>query len=135
MILPGDTDPVEIGRKIRARVVRSKVSVQGKSGEFYLFNADTPQYGPVGIDKADEAVTIGLYTEVIEQRGAWYYATFEGNKEQSKFQGREALLKHFRSCPDDLDSIRKAAIETMAHEVTEEREVELSHDLDGVVTS
>lgn len=120
-LLPGDTDPVEIGRKIRARVVRSKVAIQGKAAEFYLFNADTPQYGPVGIDQADEAVTIGVYTEVIDQRGAWYYFT-DASGHEVKFQGRSALLTHLRSCPDDLEHIRSAAVATTAHEVREEVE-------------
>lgn len=127
-ILPGDDDPVEIGRKIRGRVVRSKVAVQGKAGEFYLFNADTPEYGPVGIDKADEAVNIGLYTEVIEQRGAWYFFT-DSNGKEIKVNGRAKLLDHLRSCPADLEVIRTAAVGSLSHEVTEEREVTLEHEV------
>lgn len=124
--LPGDTDPVEIGRKIRGRVERSKVAIQGKVGEFYLFNADTPEYGPVGIDKADEAVTIGIATKVISQGGAWY--SFEGaGGEANKIQSRASLLEHLRSCPDDLWSIRDRAVEALSGDVTEEREVVLSH--------
>lgn len=126
MILPGDKDPVEIGRKIRARVQRSKVAVQGKAGEFYLFNADTPEFGPVGIDKADEAITVGVFTEVIEQKGGWYH--FEGaGGEKNKVNGRAKLLDHFRACPDDLVAISERSVATMAHEVTEEREVILEH--------
>jgi recombination protein RecA len=123
-LLPGDTDPVIIGRKIRSRVTRSKVSVEGKSGEFYIFNADTPEYGPVGIDQADEGVTIGLFTEFIDQRGAWYYFPNAAGVEV-KINGRGALLTHLRSCPDDLDWVREQSIKRLAHEVIPEAEVEI----------
>lgn len=122
--LPGDTDDVIIGRKIRARVTRSKVSVEGKSAEFYFFNADTPEYGPIGIDQADEGASIGLYTEFIDQRGAWYYfANPEG--QEVKINGRTALLSHLRSSPDDLAWVREQSIARLSHEVTEEKEVTL----------
>lgn len=125
--LPGDTDPVEIGRYIRGRVVRSKVAVQGKAGEFYLINADTPEYGPVGIDKADEAVTIAtrVDTGIFRQAGAWYYLTVDGK--EHRFQGRQAVLEHLRSCPDDMLVIRDAAVKALSGDVIEETEVVLEH--------
>lgn len=121
-ILPGDKDPVMIGRKIRARVARSKVSVQGKSAEYWLFNADTPEFGPIGTDKADEGVTIGVFTDFFNIRGSWYYFDGEDGKER-RFNGRSALLDHLRSCPDDLEWVRSQSIARLAHEVIEETEV------------
>jgi recombination protein RecA len=126
--LPGDTEDSTIGRKVRARVSRNKVAVQGKNSEFYLINADTKEYGPVGIDKADEAITIGLYTEVIEQGGGWYHLPLtKGQEKRTRIQGREKLGAHLRSCPDDLELVRTAAIATMSGDVHEETEVVLEH--------
>lgn len=120
-LLPGDEEPSIIGRMLRARVTRNKVAVQGKKAEFYLINADTSEYGPVGIDKADEAITIGLHTEVIEQGGGGYYTIPGGNR----IRGRDKVAEHLRSCPEDLEAVRVAAIATMSADVRVETETEM----------
>lgn len=127
--IPGDKDDSVIGRMARARVTRNKVAVQGKSAEFYIINYDTPEYGPVGIDRADEAITVGVATEVIRQAGAWYYVPTESNKAgESRFQGREKVAQHLRSSPDDLELVRVKAIATMAGDVREETETTFEHE-------
>lgn len=122
-VLPGDDEAVEIGREIRARVSRSKVSVQGKAGTFWLFNADTNEWGPVGINRADEAVTVGLYTQVIEQKGAWYFLNTG-----EKFQGKAKLLDYLRANPEIMETIREQAIDALSHEVLPEVTVTLEHE-------
>lgn len=130
--IPGDKDDTVIGRMARARVTRNKVAPQGKSAEFYIINYDTPEYGPVGIDRADEAVNVGIQTGVIEQGGSWYtFPTDSNEKGTSRLQGREKLAQHLRSSPEDLERIRLAAVATMAHEVTEETETTFEHETVG----
>jgi recombination protein RecA len=124
-LLPGDDEETVVGRMIRARITRNKVAVQGKRAEFYLVNADTPEHGPIGIDRADEAVTVGLFTEVIERRGNWYYLPLQkGQKKPTGAQGRPALTAHLRSCPDDLEAVRNASLAVFSHEVKPEVTVE-----------
>lgn len=124
-LLPGDDEETVVGRMIRARLTRNKVAAQGKRAEFYLINVDTREHGPIGIDRADEAVTVGLYTEVIEQHGTWYYLPLqEGQEKPTGCQGRQALATHLRSCPEDLERVREAALEVFSHEVQPEVTVE-----------
>lgn len=132
-LIPGDTEDTIIGRMIRARVTRSKVSVQGKKAEYYLINYDTPEYGPVGTDRIDEAVTIGLYTEVIEQGGGGYYTIPSASAKEgtSRIRGKDKLIAHLRSCPDDALLIRDKAVAALSHEVKEETETTFEHEVES----
>ena len=60
----------------------------------------------VGIDKADEAVTVGLRNGVIGQAGAWY--TLPNG---ARFNGKEALVEGVREDPDSIVEIRRLVLE------------------------
>jgi recombination protein RecA len=110
----GDVED-EVGRQFVAKVTRNRVAPAGRSAEFWLFNQPTQEYGPVGIDKVDEAVTVGVRTGVIKQSGAFY--TLPG---QSKsVQGRTKLVAEMKNHPEVVARIRTDALKLTAHEVKE----------------
>lgn len=113
-------DPIPIGVKIKSKIVRNKVAPAGFSGEFWIFNVDTPEWGPVGINRADEAMAIGLRLEIIKQAGA-FYTLPDGRKYQGRAKVQEALNEDLGM----IDDIRARAIEMMAGDVTPEVEVTL----------
>ena len=105
----------EVGRQFVAKVQRSRVSPQGRQAEFWLFNQPST-YGPVGIDKVDEAVSLGLRMGVITQSGAFY--TLPGEKKG--IQGRAKVLDELRKRPEMAETIRGEALKMVAHEVKDE---------------
>lgn len=107
----------EVGRQVRAKVSRSKVAAQGKYGEFWIINQDTPQYGPVGIDQADEAVAVGDNAGVFGRRGSWYDLP-----DGSKHNGKDKVKDYLREHPEAMDQIRTIALRAVADEVTDEVE-------------
>lgn len=121
-----DGEDETVAYQMRARVVRNKVAPQGRSADFWIMNQPTPEFGPVGISRADEAITIGLYTEVIQQGGAWYTLP-----DGTRVNGRPKLLQHLASCPDDVEMIRKEALATVSGEVQPETVVEFEQEAAG----
>ncbi len=113
-------DKHEIGRMFVAKVTRSRVSPQGKQAEYWLFNEASQEFGPVGIDRVDEAVNIGLRTGVIKTGGAFY--TPPGY--DKSVNGRPRLIAVLRKDPATVELIRKEALALVAHEITEETVME-----------
>lgn len=116
-IKDGDVED-EVGRQFVARVQRSRVSPQGRQAEFWLFNQSTEEFGPIGIDKTDEAVTIGIRMGVIKQSGAFY--TLPG--EDKSIQGRARLVSELKKRPEVVGTIRAEALKLVAHEVKEDED-------------
>lgn len=114
--LPGEENPVVVGVQTRARVVRSKVAAQGLSAEFWIMNLDTPEYGPVGIDRADEALSIGIRSGVVGVRGGGNYDLPDG----TSVRGRDKVLIRLRSEPDLALHIRDLAVQGAVKDVKEE---------------
>lgn len=112
----GDNEE-EVGRQVRAKVSRSKVAAQGKVAEFWIINQPTEKYGPIGIDKADEAVMIGNTAGVFGRRGSWYDLP---NGEA--LNGAEAVKGYLRDNPEVMLEIKSLALEKVAHEVMAEVE-------------
>jgi recombination protein RecA len=111
----GDVED-EVGRLFVAKVTRSRVSPSGRQAEFWLFNQATSEYGLIGIDKADEAVALGVRMGVVKQSGAFY--TLPGD--DKSIQGRAKLLAEVRKRPELMDTIRAEALKLVAHEVKED---------------
>lgn len=109
----------EVGRRYVAKVQRSRVSPPGKQDEFWLLNQPTAEYGPIGIDRADEAMNIGVRLGVIEQEGAYY--TLPGT--DTRVHGRPATTEKLREYPELIEKIRGDVLKLVAHEVTEETEM------------
>lgn len=118
-----DAEPQVVGLQVKARVTRNKVAAQGKAGTFWIINNPTPEYGPIGIDVADEALAIGVFTGVIEVYGGGYYAMPWTKDKKGRLHGRAAVLEYLREHRDQAMEVRDAAVATMSSEVIPEVEV------------
>lgn len=106
-----------VGEEIVARVDRNGVAPRGRVAYIGLMNQETDKYGPIGIDKAGEAFTLGKRFGLIEQHGGYWVFTTDGEQ----VQGNEGALGKLRNDPTLVDQIRVRALETRAHELHEER--------------
>lgn len=96
----------EVSRQVRARVERNKVAPQGRVATFWICNQEVADaHLSVGIDMADEAISLGTMTGVIGQRGAWYDLP-----SGQKCNGRAAALETLRKDPSAVESVRDAAL-------------------------
>ena len=108
----GEAKPVDVGHEVAVMVERNRVAPPRRRASFVLFHTPTDKFGPVGIDQADDAATMGIKTKVINQGGAWY--TFPDGH---RVQGRDAVVNTLRNDPDQMQAIRDAALGTLAGEV------------------
>lgn len=113
----GGEDDV-IAKKFVARVTRSRVAPEGRQAEFLLFNQATSQYGPIGIDRVDEAVNLGVRMGVIGRGGAYY--TLPG--QEKAINGLDRVKAVLRKDPAMVESIRTEALKGIEHEIVEETE-------------
>ena len=108
-----------IGHEIAITVERNGVANAYRTATITMFHVETEKYGPIGIDIADETVTLGLKTRVIKQRGAWYDLP-----DSSTHQGREALLQAVRENLTVQEQIRDLVLQTMAGTIKPEESPE-----------
>lgn len=101
--MPGETEPLVVSHKTRMRVVRLKNGLPGRVAESFVNRIGTDEYGPPGIDTADEYITLAVREQVVTQGGA-YYTLPDG----TKTQGRIAFARYLREHPDALKVIRAA---------------------------
>jgi recombination protein RecA len=121
-------DKETVGQQFVAKVSRNKVAPWGRSGSFYIINQSTPTHGPIGIDRIDEAVTVGINTGVITRnspQGSQY--TLPG--QTKPIIGRDKIKDFLRGNSKAYEVLREAALATVAHEVPQETEV--AYDSDG----
>lgn len=110
----GNEDRV-VGHEIAVTIERNGVAPAYRTAIFPLFHVSTEKYGPIGIDQADEATTLGIDTGVIERSGAWY--TLPGG---DRHQGREAIVEALRADPVMLESIRKTVLSSVVGDLHSE---------------
>ena len=110
-----------VGYKVSVKIERNSVAPAYRTASFFLVTVPTEKYGPVGIDRVDEAVSVGLLSGVIQQGGAWY-TTPDGQR----YQGRESMIDALRQRPETVEMIRSKALETMADSVHAEKTEEES---------
>lgn len=101
-----------VGHKIAILIERLKVAPKGQTAIISFFNQPSAKYGPIGIDRADEAASLGITLGIVGQGGAWY--TFPNGEQVN---GREKVVEYLRSHPEVVEEIREKAIATRAHEV------------------
>lgn len=96
-----DETPTVISHATVARVTRAKNAVSGGSAKFYINKEASEDFGPAGIDYADEYLTLGHRAGAVKVGGAWY--TFPDG---SKSNGRIAAARHLRENPATLEAVR-----------------------------
>jgi recombination protein RecA len=104
--LPGEAEPQIVSSRMRVRVPRMKNGLAGRVAEFYVNRITTGPYGPAGIDRADELISVGVREKVIAQGGGWY--TLPDGK--TKYQGRDKLAAAIRS-DEGLQRLIRASIQ------------------------
>lgn len=110
----GNEDRV-VGHELAIEVQRNGVAPAYRTAIVSLFHVSTEKFGPLGIDRADEAATLGVDTGIIEQAGAWY--TIPGGE---RVNGREKVVAALRADSKLLENIRTLILASVASEVTEE---------------
>ncbi len=119
----GQEKEVPVGHGIAIRVERNGVAPGYKTAKLALFHVGTEKYGPIGIDKADEAATLGINLGVIEQGGAWYTMP-----DGERVQGRDKVVGLLREDPAMVEDIRTKVIATNASDIKAEEETEAEVD-------
>jgi RecA/RadA recombinase len=101
--LPGDSEPVAVSQRHVARVSRMKNGLPGRSAQIFINKVSTDQYGPAGIDLADEYLTVGTAQRIIKTSGSHY--TFpDGGRANGQAKGALYLREH----PEVMKEIRDA---------------------------
>ena len=121
-------EEVIVGHEIAVVVERNGVAPAYRTATLVWYNQDTEKYGPMGIDVADEAFTLGLRTRVIRQAGA-YYDMPDGHR----YQGREAAVAAIRGDLTLQEDIREKVLATVASTIREEEETSEETQEDGPV--
>lgn len=110
-------EDVVVGHEIVIQVERNNVAPAYKSATLVMYNQDTEKYGPLGLDRADEAATMGIKTKVIKQRGGWY-DTPDGRSHN----GRQALVDAIRGDLTLQEQIREKVLSSIADEIKDEED-------------
>jgi RecA/RadA recombinase len=97
----GDEEPVSC--QSRARVTRMKYGPPGRVAEFFINNRPTEEFGPAGIDFADELATLGKRTGAIPLSGSHY--DIPGGR---KVNGEAAAIAYLRAHPEACAAVREA---------------------------
>lgn len=97
-------EKIPVAKEIAIEVERNKVAPKGVTA-MVLMSTVASKYGPIGIDKADEAAGVGIKSGVIHQAGP-YYTMPTGQK----FQGRDAVVEYLRANPQEIEDIRKLCL-------------------------
>lgn len=100
---------VVVGHEIAIVVERNGVAPAYRTATASMFNVPTEKYGPIGVDQADQAVTMGIRTGVIRQGGAWYDLPTGQH-----LQGRAAVLDTLRTDTDALEAVRIRVLDIAA---------------------
>ena len=103
---------ITVGHEIKVRLERNKVAPPYRDATLVLFNQPS-KFGPVGLDKVDEAVSLGIRLGVIKQGGAFY--TLDGEFE--KVKSRDSVIELFREKPELVDKVRKRVLALTAEEI------------------
>jgi recombination protein RecA len=87
-----------VGREVGWTVEANKTGKPWQQGKYdFYFDGER-----VGIDTLADTVDLAVSLGIIKQRGAWFYYG-----EELKFQGRDNLINHFLSLPDDYEILKK----------------------------
>lgn len=112
---------IVVGHELAVKLERNKVGPSQRRALVSMFFVPSGKFGPIGIDKADEASRLGVRQGVIKQAGAWY-TTPDGEK----FNGLDKVIAYLREHPELVLDIRNRIIESVQGQVVEDDLVEAS---------
>lgn len=126
-----NSDPYEIGTgenkeqvgfEVAAIVEKNKVAPPKRIGTFAVFHQETPQFGPIGIDRAREAYTVGKQLGIIQNPTQGYYL-LPGDEKPT--HGEPKTIARLREDPEMLDKVRREMLVRIADEVATEVPVDV----------
>lgn len=106
----------EAGFEVAAHVERNKVAPPKKVATFGLFNQDTDEWGPMGIDQASEALHLGIRFGIIANLSKGWYQLPD---REVKTNGEKKVLNALRESPELVEQIRAEILSRSAEEVTD----------------
>jgi hypothetical protein len=98
------------------------VAPEGRVARFGFFTEDTARYGPIGIDKAQEAFTMGVALDVIKHSGNSYVfpdgeKIVASNIDGVKKAAKDNAIDYLRDHPEFQETIRTAALKSVEGEL------------------
>jgi recombination protein RecA len=139
-MLGNGKDEREVGFELAVTVEKNKVAQPRRVATFNLFNADTDDYGPIGIDRASEALSLGPRFGIVERAGSYYRFPNPAGGDTVQVQGEKKSLNLLRADPELVDYIRARVLEAKGAAVEEledvaaDAELETGTEDDGFVT-
>lgn len=102
-----------VGKVIAVRVSKNKLAPPNRVANILLTHEASPEYGPVGLDRASEAFQLADRYDLFKDRtGSWYTL-----RDDSRHNGQEAVRAHLRGHPKLIEEIRTLALRTVADQV------------------
>jgi recombination protein RecA len=87
---------VQIGFEVAVKLYKSGLSPGGRTATYRFYNVETERYG-FGVDTMEEIMRLGVLTNAIERRGAWYYNQVFPD---GKIGGRDKVEDFLRANPE-----------------------------------
>jgi recombination protein RecA len=112
LIVGKEDEAVQVGIGLVVKVEKNSVASPGRNASIMLINEPTEKYGPIGIDQASEAYTLGIRLNLFERSGNWI--TFADGH---RTNGKDAAIDHMRTNRHIIDKIREISLSRIAHEV------------------
>ena len=106
-----DGEDVLVGRELLCTFLKNKMAYNMKGARFDFYYQATPEYGPVGVDKAEDVINTGKVSGVLNPSGAWLEHPSFG-----KVHGKPALRKKIEEDPGIIDAIRVDILAKMREE-------------------
>jgi recombination protein RecA len=121
---------VEVGNRVRVKVVKNKVAPPFRKAEFDI------KFGE-GIDQASELVDMGVGINAIKKSGTWYSWLDDGGEETRIGQGKESAIQYLKDNPTLAHHLREKVIKSFTPSKLNDNELaiieesgELKEDLD-----
>jgi recombination protein RecA len=106
-----------VGFELAATVEKNKVAPPRRVATFGLFVQDSQKYGPLGIDRANEAFTMGTRLGVIETPSPGYYLPPGIEK---KINGKDKVIALLREDEELLERVRTLMLERLSDQVADD---------------
>lgn len=101
-------DEVAVGHQVACRVEKNKTAPYGATAKFWLYNRETEQFGPVGVNQELEIIEVARRWGVLPST-AWM--TFPDG---TKVQGADAGAEHLKANPELAQQMRAEVLEAIS---------------------
>jgi recombination protein RecA len=101
---------VNVGYDMLVRVQKNKVAPEGRVAKIGFVTEQSDKYGPVGVDRVKETISIGIVSNAIKQTGGGFYTFPDG----TRVRGRDAVEETIRERPSLVDEVRECILAGLA---------------------